>query len=69
MVELLQNLLLGKKLKVYLRRDPQSVHIPEFIIGVVKFIDPRSGYIILQGGNKRYVFPNRGAISYMEVED
>jgi len=69
MAELLQKLLLGKKLKVYLRRDPQSGHIPEFIIGVVKFIDHRSGYMILKGGNKRYVFPNRSAIAYMEVED
>lgn len=59
--------LLGKTLKIYLRRDSQSKHIPEFISGTLRFIDPRSGLMIVQGGNNRYIFPNRGAIAYIEV--
>jgi len=61
--------LLGKSVKIHLRRDERSSkYVPEFIIGILKFIDQRTGVMILQSGSKRYIFPNRSVVSFVEVE-
>lgn len=56
-----------EKVKVYMRRDSQSKHVPEVIEGELVHYDTRSGLLILNTKDKHIILDNRGSRSHLEI--
>lgn len=56
-----------ENVKVYMRRDSQSKHVPEVIEGELVHYDTRSGLLILNTKEKHIILDNRGARSHLEI--
>lgn len=56
------------RVKVYMRTDKQSGHIPQVIEGQLVAYDPRTGLLIINTKDKHVILDNRGSRSHWEIE-